>query len=213
MVSTIDDYLAFGQMMLKNGKCCSERVPSRPSVETMTTDQRTPEQKAVSGLFPGFWDSRGWEFGVSTVTRTDDVAAIPGQCGWDGGYGTSWCSDPKEDIVATLMTQRLGFPRSSDIYLDYWTLAYQTIDDSRSSLRVTSAIGSFGMRANRETRRFRHGGSGALKPPAHARARSRGNSRSRGLRARDAARWNSGRASSKRPSFLRRSPRALGKRW
>ncbi len=64
LVSTIDDYLAFGQMMLNNGKHGSERVLSRPSVETMTTDQLTPEQKTVSGFFPGYWDSRGWGFGV-----------------------------------------------------------------------------------------------------------------------------------------------------
>ena len=29
----------------------------RPSVETMTTDQLTPAQKAVSGLVPGYFDS------------------------------------------------------------------------------------------------------------------------------------------------------------
>src|SRR6266571_3638194 len=50
LVSTIDDYLAFGQMMLNKGKHGSGRVLSRPSVETMTTDQLKPEQKAVSGF-------------------------------------------------------------------------------------------------------------------------------------------------------------------
>lgn len=95
----------------------------------MTTDQLTPEQKAVSDFFPGFWDSRGWGFGVSIVTRRDDVAAVPGRFGWDGGYGTSWRSDPKEDMVAILMTQRLGLPLTSGIHLDFWTSAYQTIDD------------------------------------------------------------------------------------
>jgi CubicO group peptidase (beta-lactamase class C family) len=129
LVSTIDDYLAFGQMMLNKGKHGSERVLSRLSVETMTTDQLTPEHKAVSGFFPSYWDSRGWGFGVSMVTKRDDVAAVPGRFGWDGGYGTSWSSDPKEDMVAILMTQRLGFPLSSGIYLDFWTSAYQTIDD------------------------------------------------------------------------------------
>ena len=33
LVSTIDDYLAFGQMMLNEGKHGGERVLSRPSVE------------------------------------------------------------------------------------------------------------------------------------------------------------------------------------
>ena len=129
LVSTIDDYLAFGEMLLSMGKHGNGRLLSRPSVETMTTDQLTPEQKTVSGFFSGYWDSRGWGFGVSMVTRRDDVAAVPGRYGWDGGYGTSWSSDPKEDMVAILMTQRLAFPLSSGIYLDFWTSAYQTIDD------------------------------------------------------------------------------------
>ncbi len=129
LVSTIDDYLAFGQMMLNKGKYGSERLLSRPSVETMTTDQLTPEQKAVSGFYPGYFDSRGWGFGVSVITRRDDLAAVPGRFGWDGGLGTSWYSDPSEDMVAILMTQRSAFPLFSEIYLDFWTSAYQTIDD------------------------------------------------------------------------------------
>src|SRR5438128_7909396 len=54
LVSTIDDYLAFGQMMLSQGKLGGERILSRLSVETMTTDQLTPEQKAASSLISGF---------------------------------------------------------------------------------------------------------------------------------------------------------------
>ncbi|WP_437586371.1 serine hydrolase domain-containing protein [Sorangium sp. So ce1000] len=129
LVSTIDDYLAFGQMLLNKGKHGSERILSRPSVEAMTTDQLTPEQKAVSGFFPGYWDSRGWGFGVSIVTRRDDPTASPGRYGWDGGYGTSWSSDPREELVAILMTQRAGFALFSGVYLDFWTSVYQAIDD------------------------------------------------------------------------------------
>lgn len=116
-------------MLLRKGRHGSERILSRLSVEAMTTDQLTPEQKAVSGFFPGYFDNRGWGFGVSVVTKRDDVAAVPGRFGWNGGYGTSWSSDPKEDMVAILMTQRLGFPEFWDLYLDFWTSAYQTVDD------------------------------------------------------------------------------------
>jgi CubicO group peptidase (beta-lactamase class C family) len=130
LVSTIDDYHAFGQMMLNKGRHGRERLLSRLSVELMTTDQLTPEQKAVSGFFPGFWDNRGWGFGVSMVTRRDGVAAVPGRFGWDGGYGTSWTSDPQEDMVAILMTQSLWTsPSPPNVYLDFWTSAYQAIDD------------------------------------------------------------------------------------
>ncbi len=130
LVSTIDDYLAFGQMMLSQGKQGNERILSRLSVETMTTDQLTPEQKAVSGLVPGSFDSHGWGFGVSVVTRRDDIAAVPGKYGWDGGLGTSWYSDPREEMVIILMTQRAWTsPSPPDVCLDFWTSAYQAIDD------------------------------------------------------------------------------------
>jgi CubicO group peptidase (beta-lactamase class C family) len=125
LVSTIDDYLAFGQMMLNQGKHGNERILSQPTVEAMTTNQITPEQKAGSGLF--LEENRGWGFGVSTIIRRDDVAAVPGRFGWDGGFGTSWYSDPTEDMAAILMSQVLGFP--SRIDLDFWTSVYQAIDD------------------------------------------------------------------------------------
>ena len=129
LVSTVDDYLAFGRMLLNGGRHGRERILSRLSVETMTTDHLTPEQKAVSAFFPGQWDSRGFGFGVSMITRRDSVWAVPGRFGWDGGYGTAWASDPREDMVGILMTQRAAFPLFSPVYLDFWTSAYQAIDD------------------------------------------------------------------------------------
>jgi len=130
LVSTVDDYLAFGQMLLDKGRRGRERILSRLSVETMTTDQLTLEQKAASDSFGSdYWDNRGWGFGVSIVTRRDDLSSVPGRFGWDGGYGTSWASDPAEDMVAILMTQRAAFPGASWTYADFWTSAYQAIDE------------------------------------------------------------------------------------
>ena len=130
LVSTIDDYFAFGQMMLNKGKHGSERILSRPSVEAMTTDQLTPEQKAVSGLVDGYFDSHGWGFGMSIVTKRIDMASPVGKFGWDGGLGTSWYSDPKEDMVGILMTQSAWTsPNPPNVCRDFWTLAYQAIDD------------------------------------------------------------------------------------
>jgi len=64
------------------------------------------------------------------ITRRDDVAGVPGRFGWDGGYGTSWYSDPKEDMVAILMTKRLwDSPIPPPVQLDFWTSVYQAIDD------------------------------------------------------------------------------------
>ena len=98
-------------------------------IELMTMDHLTPAQKAVSGFFPGFFDAQGWGFGVAVATRRMDLATTPGRYGWDGGYGTSWNNDPHEDMAAILLTQRVGFPGSTRTYGDFWTLAYQAIDD------------------------------------------------------------------------------------
>ena len=129
LVSTVDDYLAFCRMMLNKGKSGSERILSHPSVELMTTDQLTPEQKAVSGFFPGFFNNRGWGFGVSVITERDNLASVPGRFGWDGGFGTSGYSDPKEDMVGILMTQRSLDATAITLSTDFWTSAYQAIDD------------------------------------------------------------------------------------
>jgi CubicO group peptidase (beta-lactamase class C family) len=130
LVSTIDDYLAFAQMMLSRGKHGNERILSRLSIEAMTTDQLTPEQKAVSSLVPGFFETHGWGFGVSIITKRDDIASVPGRYGWDGGLGTSWYSDPTEDMSIILMTQSAWTSfTSSPPNVCFGTLAYQAIDD------------------------------------------------------------------------------------
>jgi len=130
LVSTADDFLAFGQMMLNQGRHAGERILSRATVETMTTDHLTPEQKAVSGMVPGYFDTYGWGFGVSVVTRRNDVAEPVGRYGWDGGLGTSWFADPREDLTAILMTQSAwSSPSPPDVCRDFWTGVYQAIDD------------------------------------------------------------------------------------
>lgn len=125
LVSTVDDLLVFGQMLLDNGRAGNTRILSRPSVEAMTTSQITPEQRASAGFFLG--DNRSWGFGVSMITRRDDVASVPGRFGWDGGFGTSLYVDPEEALVGVLLSQRM--PPTADISLDFWTSVYQAIDD------------------------------------------------------------------------------------
>jgi len=130
LVSTADDYLAFGRMLLNKGKHGEERLLSRSAVETMMTDQLTHGQKAASGIVPGFFESHGWGFGMAVVTRRVSMAEPVGQVGWDGGLGTSWRTDPREDMVTILMTSRAWTsPVPPAVTVDFWTSAYQAIDD------------------------------------------------------------------------------------
>ena len=138
LVSTADDYLAFASALLAGGNRNGERVLSRPSVTLMTTDHLTPAQKAVSGFRPGYFDDIGWGFGMSVRTRRAhlgpwSVSYPPlgsvGSYGWPGVYGTGWCNDPAEDMITILMIQRAPAPAGLPILFDFWTAAYQAIDD------------------------------------------------------------------------------------
>ncbi len=130
LVSTADDYLAFGEMLLNKGVHGRERVLSRASVEVMTTDQLTPEQKAVSGLLPDSFESHGWGFGLGIITKRRNMAESVGMFGWDGGLGTSFYADPQEKLVGVLMTQRAWTSsKPPDVRQDFWTCVYQAFDD------------------------------------------------------------------------------------
>jgi CubicO group peptidase (beta-lactamase class C family) len=126
LVSTVDDYFAFGKMMLGRGTLRGARVLSSSAVDAMTTDQITDAQKSASdgSLAPGFWTENGWGFGLAVLTRPDHLSATPGRFGWDGGLGTSWRSDPKGDMVAIMLTQRSEYPYGAELYRDFWRETY-----------------------------------------------------------------------------------------
>ncbi len=128
LVSTADDFNAFAQMLLNGGRLGTERILSRPSVELMTSDQLAPAHRQGSELLLG--GALSWGFGLSVCTGRDDLCQVPGRYGWDGGYGTSWYSDPREELTGILLTQRiLDSPQPPPVLNDFWTSAYQAIDD------------------------------------------------------------------------------------
>jgi CubicO group peptidase (beta-lactamase class C family) len=127
LVSTADDLFAFGQMMRNTGAYPGGRILSRPSVELMTTDHITPEQKTASPSAILNWENQGWGFGVSVVTRRDDLRS-PGWYGWYGGTGTAWGVDPEEGLIGILLTQSVGILFTGGIDT-FWTGAYAAFAD------------------------------------------------------------------------------------
>jgi CubicO group peptidase (beta-lactamase class C family) len=128
LVSTADDYLAFCRMLLNKGRHGSVRLLSRPTVELMMSDQLTSEQKQGAELF--FGQGASWGMGGAVVTRRTDLFTTPGRFGWDGGYGTSGHLDPAEDMVGILLTQRMmESPQPPRVFRDFWTSAYQSLED------------------------------------------------------------------------------------
>ena len=102
LVSTSDDYLAFARLLLNEGVHRDRRLLSQRSVQLMTTNHLTPEQMAAGGPVLG---GQGWGFCMAVVATPDNVSAIPGRYGWNGGYGTFWFNDPTRSLVAIAMTQ------------------------------------------------------------------------------------------------------------
>jgi CubicO group peptidase (beta-lactamase class C family) len=123
LVSTIDDYFAFSRMLLNKGRRGNEQILSRTAVELMTSDQVTPEQRAGSEMF--FGNYRSWGFVMSVDIRRDELFHNPGRFGWDGGLGTTAYTDPAENMIGILFTQRMmESPEPPKVFSDFWTLAY-----------------------------------------------------------------------------------------
>lgn len=101
LCSTIDDYLAFTHALTQGGLLSSD------SLQAMTTDQLSPQQKQGALLSPGYFDTHGWGFGVGVATRDVSAAEPAGTYGWDGGLGTAWRSSPRERRTLILLSQRM----------------------------------------------------------------------------------------------------------
>jgi CubicO group peptidase (beta-lactamase class C family) len=107
LASTVDDFNAFGRMLLGRGTYRGRRILSAQSVAEMTRDQIPAAVKAMSPFFPDFWKTNSWGLGIGVVTAADAIAAHPGRFGWFGGTGTTFFADPKTDRVVVLMFQRM----------------------------------------------------------------------------------------------------------
>ena len=99
----------------------------------MTMDHLTDGQKAGMEMFFGDGSGgfkSGWGFGMGVDTKRVDLCSSPGRFGWVGGLGTAGYSDPQQNLVGILLTQRmLESPMLPHVMTDFWTLAYQAIEE------------------------------------------------------------------------------------
>jgi len=127
LVSTIDDYFAFSRMMLNKGRHGREQILSRATVELMTADQLTPEQRAGSEIFFGTHSS--WGLGMAVDIQRNEIFHNPGRFGWTGGFGTTAYIDPAQGMIGILFTQRMmDSPQPPKVFTDFWTLAYGAME-------------------------------------------------------------------------------------
>jgi CubicO group peptidase (beta-lactamase class C family) len=121
LVSTVPDFLQFSRFMLGRGTLGGARLLSPESIQLMTSDALTPDNKAQGGLVPGFFDRHSWTLGMSVVTAKDELDRNPGTYGWDGGLGTAWYADPTTNSAGILFSQRSSTsPEPPPMFKDFW---------------------------------------------------------------------------------------------
>ncbi|MFJ3328030.1 serine hydrolase domain-containing protein [Streptomyces griseus] len=122
LVSTVDDWYAFGRMLLAEGlNDAGDRVLAGESVRQMITDHLTPEQRAASGLFT---EGQGWGFGGAVDVEIAAPWNVLGRYGWVGGTGTTAHIVPATGTVAVLLTQMaMSGPTTPQVMRDFWTYA------------------------------------------------------------------------------------------
>jgi CubicO group peptidase (beta-lactamase class C family) len=127
LVSTLDDYFAFCRMMLAKGRHGGEQILSRASVELMTSDHLTPENRVGAEIF--FGDFSSWGLGMAVDIRRNEIYQTPGRFGWTGGFGTTAYTDPAEGMIGIVFTQRMmDSPEPPKVFTDFWTLAYGAME-------------------------------------------------------------------------------------
>jgi CubicO group peptidase (beta-lactamase class C family) len=126
LVSTIQDYFTFAQMMLNGGEINGVRILGRKTVEYMTSNHMP------KNMIPYSPDAQGEGFGLAMSVTTDpDMVGFmssTGNFGWGGMASTYFRVDPEEKIILISMAQfvPIGFHRYND---DFRNLVYQALVD------------------------------------------------------------------------------------
>jgi CubicO group peptidase (beta-lactamase class C family) len=111
-VSTASDYLRFCQMMLNGGRLDDAIILSPTTVALMTSDQLGPQIRRTVTPGEQLLGTPGYTFGLGFAVREQaGIAGLPGSQGefmWGGYAGTYFWVEPRQQLVAVLMSQASG---------------------------------------------------------------------------------------------------------
>ncbi len=112
LVSTIDDYAWFAEMLRGGGELDGRRVLSENSARAMMTSQLGPDQLAelpgIAALgLGGTGDGLGFVLGGAVVLDppANGVPAFRGEYSWGGGASMTFLVDPENRLTVVFMTQ------------------------------------------------------------------------------------------------------------
>jgi CubicO group peptidase (beta-lactamase class C family) len=125
--SSTVDYARFAQMLANGGQLDGKRLLAATTVRHMTSDHLGDIKPAIPLLAPGY----GFGLGFA-VRKADGLNGLPGSAGeynWGGAGGTGFWIDPKEQLVAILMTQAQPGAWQREFRDLFRQLVYQAIID------------------------------------------------------------------------------------
>jgi len=119
LFSTAEDYLKFAMMLLNKGEFNGKRLLSRKTIELMTTNH--------VGDLKGNGEGFGLGFGIRIDLAGGKTLGTEGQFYWNGAFNTYFFVDPKENMVAVMMTQL--WPFNGYYSRMFRQMVYQAISD------------------------------------------------------------------------------------
>jgi CubicO group peptidase (beta-lactamase class C family) len=131
MVSTIEDYYRFAQMLANGGELDGKRILAPATVRLMTSNHVPAELlNGQFGIGPAIMRP-GFGYGFNGAVEFDPAEAnLPdgkGTYQWDGAAGTWFWIDPTNDIVFVGMIQRKLAPQSPNLEYESRALVYQAL--------------------------------------------------------------------------------------
>lgn len=123
LISSTKDYWKFAQMVAGGGSFGGKQYLSPRTIDYMR------QNHLPDGLTNPYFKGTGFGlgFGVLTDPIQNGSLTTKGSYFWGGLASTLFWIDPKEDIVAILMTQQL--PTEKSLRRNFQTMIYQAIED------------------------------------------------------------------------------------
>ena len=123
MSGTADDYMKFMQMILNGGVYNGNRILGRKSIESMSSNQIGDLSMSATGA------KFGLGFSLETPQSSYHKLGSPGRIAWGGFFNTTFWIDPKEQVIAVLMTQIYPTTHQKDLVDKFENLIYAAIVD------------------------------------------------------------------------------------
>ena len=124
---TAMDYLRFLHMLAQGGQLDGQRLLARTTVRHMTTDHLGDIKPAIPFLAPGYSFSLG--FAIRRADGLNGTLGSAGEYNLPAAGGTAFWVDPKEQLIAILMTQAQPGPWQREFKELFRQLVYQAIVD------------------------------------------------------------------------------------